>query len=298
MNRRNIKQAANTKGLDLVEDSITINESGVDFQVAQAKDHNNHQWIVRIPRRPQSMRHARQEKEALAILNNAVSFEVPDWSIFSEDFIAYKQLSGVPAATIDIEQQGYVWSFDETNVPSEYYHSLGKALAELHSMPQEQFKRVGIDFLEADQLRTSMKRRMERVKEHYTINQNLWERWQAWLAEDSLWPSHVGVKHGDLHPGHILIDSKDCVTGFIDWTEVGIADVSADFLAHRLLFGKDGVTKLIDAYDNAGGKTWTRMEDHIAELLSTSGLTVAEYAQSSGLNEMHEAAVQMLANES
>lgn len=136
------------------------------------------------------------------------------------------------------------------------------------------------------------------MKEQYHINQNLWDRWQAWLAEDSFWPSHVGVKHGDIHPGHILIDKKNNVTGLIDWTEVGIGDVSIDFTSHYLLFGKDGLTKLIHSYDNAGGKTWSRMEEHIIELLTTSSITVAEYAQVSGLKDMHEAAIHMLATES
>lgn len=66
-----------------------------------------------------------------------------------------------------------------------------------------------------------MKQRMERVKSQYTINSDLWERWQEWLAKDSLWPPFVGVKHGDLHPGHILIDENQCVTGVIDWSEGG-----------------------------------------------------------------------------
>ncbi len=78
---------------------------------------------------------------------------------------------------------------------------------------------------------------------------------------------------------------------------MGIADVSVDFMSHYLLFGKDGLSKLIDAYDNAGGKTWSRMNEHIIELLSTSGITVAEYAQTSGLEDMHEAAKHMLASE-
>jgi len=143
-----------------------------------------------------------------------------------------------------------------------------------------------------------MKARMERVKEKYHVNPNLWDRWQAWLADDTLWPSHIGVKHGDIHPGHILIDNNNYVTGIIDWTEVGIADVSADFMAHYLLFGKGELKKLIDAYDNAGGKTWARMDEHIVELLTTSGITVAEYAQVSGMKDMHEIAAHMLASES
>ena len=48
----------------------------------------------------------------------------------------------------------------------------------------------------------------------------------------------VGVKHGDLHPGHILIDENQCVTGVIDWSEVGIGDVSADFCRINFSLGK------------------------------------------------------------
>ncbi|MFD1173290.1 macrolide 2'-phosphotransferase [Oceanobacillus picturae] len=297
MNKLKLKQLATSKGLDIVESSIIINESGVDFQVAHAKDQHGEKWILRIPRRPESMRHARQEKKALDIIHHHASFQVPNWSIFSGDLIAYKQLSGIPTATIDVEQLNYVWSFDESNVPSAYYHSLGKALADLHSLPPKEFKHIGLEILRSNELRVSMKQRMERIKKQYDINPNLWDRWQAWLAEDSLWPSHVGVKHGDLHPGHILINKKHQVTGLIDWSEVGVADVSVDFLSHRLLFGSDGLTKLIDAYDNAGGKTWSRMDEHIVELLTTSGITVAEFAEISGLQEMHETAAHMLASE-
>lgn len=298
MNTLKIKQLIKNNGIDIIEDTIKINESGVDFQVAHAKDSNGDKWIFRVPRRPASMRHAQQEKEALDIIHEQASFQVPNWSIFSEDLIAYKELEGVPAATIDVEQQGYVWSFDETNVPDEYHDSLGRTLANLHALNHQEFKNTGIEILSAHELRASMKQRMERVKEQYDINKNLWARWQAWLAEDSFWPSFVGVRHGDLHPGHILIDQNNYVTGLIDWSEVGIADVSADFMAHQLLFGKDGLTKLINAYDNAGGKTWSRMDDHIIELLTTSAITVAEYAQVSGLKDMYEAATHMLASES
>ncbi|WP_069999142.1 macrolide 2'-phosphotransferase [Cellulosilyticum sp. I15G10I2] len=297
MNKLKIKQLANDKGLDILEETITINGSGVDFLVAHAKAQNGDKWILRIPRRPESMRHALQEKRALDILNHYASFQVPEWSIYSEELIAYKQLKGVPAATIDPQQQAYVWCFDETNVPAEYYNSLGKVLANLHALPQHEFKNIGVEVIGASELRVAMKQRMERVKEKYQVNPKLWDSWQAWLSEDSFWPSHVGVKHGDLHPGHILINKDNCVTGLIDWTEVGIADVSVDFMSHYLLFGKDGLKKLIDAYDNAGGKTWVRMEEHIAQLLTTSGITVAEYAELSGLQDMHETAAHMLASD-
>lgn len=298
MNRLELKQLANHHGLEILENTIKINESGVDFRVAHVEDLHGDQWILRMPRRPESMKHTLQEKKTLDHISKQVHFQIPKWSIFTESLIAYKQLEGVPAASIDVEQQSYVWIFDQTNVPQAYYESLGRVLANVHSLDQQPFKTIGVEMLSAHELRASMKQRMERVKSQYTINSGLWERWQAWLAKDSLWPPFVGVRHGDLHPGHILIDKNQCVTGVIDWSEVGIGDVSADFLSHQLLFGKEGLTKLIHAYEKAGGRTWSRMDEHIIELLTTSAITVAEYAQRSGLKDMREAAAYMLANES
>ena len=85
--------------------------------------------------------------------------------------------------------------FHETNVPAEYYESLSRALASLHSLPPREFENIGVEILSAHELRATMKQRMVRVKEQYDINKYLWERWQTWLAEDSHWPSFVGVKH-------------------------------------------------------------------------------------------------------
>lgn len=173
-------------------------------------------------------------------MSKQVHFQVPQWSIFTESLIAYKELVGVPAASIDMEKQSYVWSFDQTKVPQAYYESLGRVLANVHSLDQQPFKTIGVEMLSAHELRGSMKQRMERVKSQYTINSGLWERWQEWLAKDSLWPPFVGVKHGDLHPGHILIDENQCVTGVIDWSEVGLVMYLQTFCRINFSLGKKG----------------------------------------------------------
>ena len=50
--------------------------------------------------------------------------------------------------------------FHETNVPAEYYESLGRSLANLHSLPHREFKNIGVEILSAHELRASMKQRM------------------------------------------------------------------------------------------------------------------------------------------
>ncbi|MDZ5712755.1 macrolide 2'-phosphotransferase [Jeotgalibacillus haloalkalitolerans] len=297
MKHEEIIQLAKQEGLLFTEERLKINESGVDFQVAHATDLNGEKWILRIPRQKESMRHAAVEKHALDILNENVSFQVPRWSVFTEHLIAYKQLDGVPAATIDMEQQAYVWELDEQNPPDVFYRSMGKAMVELHTLKVDLLKNAGITIIEGKDMRTAMKKRMNHIKEHFDIHPALWERWENWLANEQIWPAHAGVRHGDLHPGHILINEQSAVTGFIDWTEVSVGDVSFDFTAHLQIFGKEGLRKLIDSYEAAGGRTWPGMAEHIEEVQAAGPIVVAEYALVSGLEEMHEMAVQMLGAE-
>ncbi|MGN7043620.1 macrolide 2'-phosphotransferase, partial [Bacillus safensis] len=65
MNRLELKQLAKHHGLEILENTMKINESGVDFRVAHVEDLHADQWILRVPRRPESMKHTLQEKKTL-----------------------------------------------------------------------------------------------------------------------------------------------------------------------------------------------------------------------------------------
>lgn len=45
----NIVTIASECGLDIQPESISINESGLDFQVAFAEDRHGVEWVLRIP---------------------------------------------------------------------------------------------------------------------------------------------------------------------------------------------------------------------------------------------------------
>src|SRR5690625_915313 len=273
MNKQEINKLAKSKGLDIVEDTIIINESGLDFLVAHVEDKDGVKWILRMPRRQDSMAKANQEKYVLDVVNQHTHIQAPDWTIFTDELIAYKQLAGVPAGTVDPKIQNYVWSFDIENSPIAYHQSLGSILAELHQVPTSYVKDAGINIFNGVEARESMKFRMNNVKKSFGVNQELWDRWQAWISNVALWPNH---------------------TGLIDWTEVAVTDVSRDFVAHYLIFGETGLDKLINAYEQAGGRTWSHMKEHIIELQATDAIAVAVFSQSSGLKEMEDMAKQML----
>src|SRR5690606_23369600 len=108
-----VLEIASKNGLELNEDTLVFNESGLDFQVVFATDHEDNNWVLRLPRRDDVMPRTVDEKKVLDLVNQHITlFEAPNWKIYSDDLIAYKKLKGVPAGTIDHEIQNYVWELD------------------------------------------------------------------------------------------------------------------------------------------------------------------------------------------
>jgi len=278
----NIVTIAAECGLDIQPESITINESGLDFQVAFAEDRHGVEWVLRIPRRPEVYERTDSEKETVDFIQQHVSFEVPNWQIHKETLIAYPKLTGVPAATIDPELQQYVWEIEHKPVPQNFINTLAEVLVDLHRITDEELVSSEIKTTTIQQIKQDYQERMHKVKETFGVSPDLWNRWQKWLDRDELWPNHVTMIHGDLHPGHIMVDKEANVTGLIDWTEASHADPSNDFMGHHRVFGDEGLDELIEAYDKAGGKTWPHMKEHIIELNAVFPMFIAEFAIASG----------------
>lgn len=287
-------ERAKQHGLVVKEDSLLNNESGLDFQVVFATDLQGERWVLRIPRREDVLARTRQEKNILGLVSSWLPVQVPQWTIFSQELIAYKLLKGVPAGTIDQEAKAYVWEIDAQNVPDVYHQSLGGAMAALHCINQVDDKKAGFALKTPETLITSMQARMDKIKATYGVGEKLWTRWQKWLANESLWPQKTALIHGDLYPGHILIDASARVTGFIDWTEAHIDDPANDFVVHLNAFGEAALKDLINEYHKAGGYVWPTMFEHIVELAAAYPVAIAEFAMVSGLKEYEIYAKQTL----
>ncbi|MEG3848076.1 macrolide 2'-phosphotransferase [Microcoleus sp. herbarium19] len=292
--RQEVLELSHNNGLNIEESSIQFNESGLDFQVVLATDVDGTRWILRLPRREDVLPSVDKEKRTLELIAPLLSVDVPRWTICTDELIAYRALNGVPAGTIDPEAKAYVWEIDLANVPNQFYESLAKGIVSLHQVGVEKARAVGLPVKTAEEVRVEMKHRMDAAKSEFGVGQTLWERWQSWLYNDEVWMQETVLTHGDLHAGHILINEQAQVTGFIDWTEASVADPARDFVAHYRTFGQDALNKLISAYAEAGGRTWSRMADHVIELNATFAIEIAEFALKSGLDEYRQMAVQML----
>lgn len=295
MSEQAILKQASAFGIYLDPATIDLVNMGLDFQVILGKDTNGQAWVLRVPRRDDAFEKAKLEKNILDLVNQYTGkIQVPNWEIFDRQLIAYRSVEGNPAVTTDTETYESDWLFDVENVPASYTESLAKALVEIHQIPIEEGQKIGLHHVKASELQANMKGRIEAVKGKYTINENLLNRWEKWLEDETLWPDQVGFYHGDLFPGHILIDNEAKVLGVIDWTEAQVGDIANDFTAHYLLFGEQALDDLIEAYDQAGGYTWPKMKTHIIELLSIQPITIAEFAESSGSEDYANAAAEML----
>jgi macrolide phosphotransferase len=283
---KQVIEIAKKHNLILKEETMQFNESGLDFQVVFALDESGIDWVLRLPRREDVMPRTRVEKQALDLVNQCVkSFQVPNWIIYTDELIAYKKLDGVPAGTIDHNIGNYVWEIDINNVPPSFHMSLGRVLAELHSIPNDKATEFGLIVQTPEEARKSMKQRMNNVKTKFGVGEKLWNRWQSWVNDDEMWPKKTGLIHGDVHAGHTMIDKEANVTGLIDWTEAKVTDISNDFVFNYKAFGEEGLEALIIAYKEAGGYYWPKMKEHIIELVAAYPVSIAEFAIVSGVEE-------------
>ena len=294
MEEEQIIELAKKHNFELQGRDWILNQSGLDFSVVLFEDEAGIYWILRIPRRADVQSEIEKEKRILDVVEPNLNVQAPKWELVTDELIAYKALNGVPVGTYKPELQQFDWELDPKNLSDNFVSSLAQALVSLHSIPFDKLEAGGLATQSIAEVRSTMQRRMGKVKAALEINPKLWARWQNWIGDDSYWPEHTGFIHGDLHAGHMLIDKEERVTGFIDWTEAKVADVSTDFLGHRIAYEDEELERLIKAYGQAGGIIWPRMKDHILELATTTPIDIAEFALKSGSEEYMEMARKML----
>lgn len=294
--RRELLELAERNGLRLLPGRWDVNESGMDFVVAFTQDTEGRDWVLRKPRREDVWERAVNERKVLQFIAGQLPAEVPDWRIFTPELIAYPLLGGHPVATVDPAGGGYAWKVPQEELPETFKDSLAAVLAALHRIDPEAAARAGIRCKSPAEARRKFAADMEEIRQSFAVPAKLQDRWNRWLSTDSFWPGYSALYHGDLHPPHLLVDEQVRVTGLIDWTEAEVADPGKDFVILYALFGEEGTRDLLSRYERAGGRTWPRMLEHIAELWAAYPVQVAKFALITGRDEDRQMAEGMMAH--
>lgn len=265
--------AARRHGLDLTSTQDELDGTGLDFLVAHAVDAHGTPWIVRSPRRPDVYESSAAEARTLKVVRTHLPVAVPDWQVHAPDIIAYPRLPDIPAVTMSAE--GPQWNNLDPAAPSDtFIRSFAAALASLQSIPPTD----GIPVRENAEVRASLAKTMDATREALQPSEAVWARWHRWLADDEMWPQHIALVHGDLHPGHMLLADDGRITGILDWTEACFTDPSIDLAMFLGCFGRPALERLLPPFIAAGGRTWPRLVDHAAERWAAFPPLAAEWA--------------------
>ena len=277
---------AQAHGLDIIAETITVNELGLDFKVAIAEAVDGRPWVLRIPRRPDVTDRAAIEGRFLRAIAPHLSVAVPDWQIHTDELIAYPLLPGEPGLTID-EQGQPQWHFDVEAI--EYAQSLGDFLAELHTVDPAIVRSSGIEEPSPAEVRQRKRDDIARVVAEFDVARSLRERWGAWLDDDSYWPTLTTVTHGEVYPAHQLMDGARNLS-ILDWTTAAIGDPARDFMFHHASVSPQAFDATLQRYVEKGGRVWPKFAEHCGELFSTSPVELGLYALQTGDSDHLEAA--------
>lgn len=275
MNTQDILHLAERHGLNL-QDQLTINDMGADFQIAFANDIDGRPWVLRLPRRPDLNAQIEKEGRILCLAKKYLSVAVPDWKIANEELIAYPMMPEKPALTYDSQTWEVTWYMDQQS-PA-YISSLAKVLVELHRIPVEEVASRNLKVLTPADLKREVADRLDWVKRELGIGQDLERRLENWLANDNIWPNFTSFIHGDLFAGHVLVQTDGTVRGVIDWSEGQVSDPAIDFSGHLAVFGADSLRQLIKEYEELGGKVWDGIYEQTAERQASTPLNYGAFA--------------------
>lgn len=266
-----LKRAA-SHGLELSAGSAVLDDTGWDFRVVHTEAFDGTAWILRAPRRRDAAASARIERRLLAMLRGRFDVAIPDWTIVHEELIAYPRLAGEPAASEDTKTFELRWRIDREHPPAAYVEPLGRLMAELHATPVADAEATGVPVFKPGDARAEFARRLAIGAGQFGMHPTWRDRAVSWLERDELWSERTVLIHGDLHPGHTLVDESGALVGVLDWTDARIGDPGQEFVEAARKFEPEMLDGLIRAYERAGGPSWPGLRAHVDEAIAFAPL--------------------------
>lgn len=285
----NLLELAAAHGLDLERSTLRTEEIGLDFRVAFARS-GTEDWVLRIPRRADVLDRADVEGRLLELVAPLLDVHVPDWRIHSSDLIAYPLLPGTPGLTVAADGT-LTWNIDMTSTV--YAASLGDVVAQLHALDTDAAAATGVEVRTPAEVRETWRHDLDLVAASFEVAPELWERWNDWVADDSYWPTRTTLTHGELYPGHTLVQGER-ISGILDWTTAAIDDPAKDLMFLQVSAPPEVFDVAVDHYVRGGGVVWPRLAEHCVEMFAAGAVGYGLYALQTGDPAHHKAAAAAL----
>ncbi|MEQ6027376.1 macrolide 2'-phosphotransferase [Streptomyces sp. NPDC048405] len=286
-------------GVALVPESARGDDSGWDFRVTHIRAADGTHWILRQPRRPEASDQLAVEGAVLGAVRDRVPVPVPDWRLHTPNLVAYPRLSGEAAGSEDPVTLAYGWSMDPLARPDRYLEPLARCLVAVHSTPLDgTWELPGRHPAGPQAMRSGIAGKLARARAELELPAAGVRRWQEWLDDDRLWPDRLVLVHGDVHPGHTLVErrpsSPPALSALLDWANAGIGDPAVDFVDMLYAGGPNVLDRLMDAYRAAGGEVPDGMRSHIMARASFLWVHVALRGLDTGRSAWTEIALRRM----
>lgn len=261
-------------GLELVADTMRVEEAGLDYRVVFARSADGEDWVLRVPRRPDVSARIADERRILGFVRPRLSVAVPSFEVCSEELIAYRRLPGEPGLTLDVSGQP-VWHVEPDS--RDFAAALGRLIAELHALDAAAAVAAGVVATTMSDARAKWRADLDAVRAEMTIAPALRERWEAWLDDDALWPEPTTFTHGELYAAHVLLETPARIVGVLDWTTAKVGDPAVDF-TYQHMMGAAPFAATVEAYVAAGGRDHAHLAERCAAIATAAPLAYAVFA--------------------
>lgn len=275
-------ESARRNGLVLREETAALDDTGWDFHVVRVLGRDGTWWILRRARRADLAAAIEAESRVLAIVGPRLSVAVPRWTVAGPDLIAYPMLPGEPAASEDTRTHELYWRIDRPHPPERYVDALAQVMADLHGMDVRELCGTGIPVRDPGAVREVFRQRLEVGLAELGMHRSWRDRGLRWLADDRLWSPRCVFIHGDLHPGHTLVDADGNLTGVLDWTDAEIGDPGQEFVEAARKFDPPTWDRLMAAYQRHGGPAWPGLREHVLNAIAFAPLVLGVLGLTSG----------------
>ncbi|WJK33085.1 macrolide 2'-phosphotransferase [Solwaraspora sp. WMMA2065] len=285
-----ILELARARGLHLFGDVARLDDTGWDFVVVHAYADDGQQWILRAPRRPDVADAIATEGRLLELLRDRFTVAIPRWMIADQELVAYRRLAGEPAASEDTTTFALHWRIDRADPPASYVERLGEFMAQLHSMDVREAQATGLPVRRLEDVRSAFAERLAIGVSEFDMHHTWHERGLRWLHDDRLWAQRPVLIHGDLHPGHTLVDDSGALAGILDWTDAEIGDPGQEFVEAARKFDPPMLAQLLESYRRHGGPLWPGLSQHAVEAIAFAPLALGVLGLRSGKQRYVDAA--------
>lgn len=218
----------------------------------------NGERVVRVPRHDGATRALHREACLLGVLGPRLSLPVPRPKLVEcpdEPGLYIAIHDAIPGEALVPE----LWSSFPASPRVGIARALGSFLREVHGLDPSTGRSCGLSVMDHRAGLKSLIARLRSTSEGSSLprelRRGLHTAFDEAISDPSWWEYRAAILHGDLSPGHVLVDTRSMrIEGIIDWGDAMVGDPARDFIFLYEDWGSDFLDLALEGYEPDPGE--------------------------------------------